>query len=79
MATITVLADISAAANAGDSRIPCGATTPAASGMAKTLYPDRRALWTRRCCLAVVPVQILMVVVAVHVRAGCHRVLRCFR
>ena len=39
MATMTVLADIRTAANAGGSRIPCDASTPAASGIATMLYP----------------------------------------
>ncbi len=36
MATITVLKDISNAPMAGESKIPIGARTPAASGMANT-------------------------------------------
>ena len=39
IATITVLRDISTAPIAGDSTIPRPARTPAASGMATTLYP----------------------------------------
>lgn len=39
MATITVLADISTAANAGSRRIPLNASAPAASGKAAMLYP----------------------------------------
>jgi len=38
-ATMMVLSDISTAPTAGDSRIPCRARTPAASGIATTLYP----------------------------------------
>src|SRR5215207_9248262 len=39
IATITVLSDMRTAPTAGDSRIPWLASTPAASGMAITLYP----------------------------------------
>ena len=39
MATITVLSDIKRAPTAGESRKPKGASTPAASGSATTLYP----------------------------------------
>ena len=39
IATITVLSDIRMAATAGDRRIPYRISTPAASGMANTLYP----------------------------------------
>lgn len=38
-ATMIVLTDIRTAPNAGDSVMPHGASTPAASGMATTLYP----------------------------------------
>jgi hypothetical protein len=34
IATITVLADMNTAANAGGSKMPCGASTPAANGIA---------------------------------------------
>jgi hypothetical protein len=37
IATITVLADISTAPTAGESRTPIGTSSPAASGSAKTL------------------------------------------
>ena len=37
IATMTVLADIRTAANAGGRRIPCAARTPAASGIATML------------------------------------------
>ena len=39
IATMTVLSDISTAPIAGESRMPTGASTPAASGSATTLYP----------------------------------------
>ena len=39
IATMTVLADMRTAANAGGSRMPCLARTPAANGIATMLYP----------------------------------------
>ena len=46
-ATTTVLSDISTAPTAGESTIPLEASTPAASGMAMTLYPEaHQRFWT---------------------------------
>ena len=47
-ATMMVLSDISKAPTAGESRMPSGARTPAASGRAMTLYP---AAQIRFCCI----------------------------
>ena len=40
IATITVLSDMSTAPTAGDSTMPREASMPAASGIARILYPD---------------------------------------